>query len=300
MAKHSLVWSAVCDRMQTIQTICHAIEFFYDDLDPDNVTTKEEWNDLFVGESDMYHTTFGDAWAGTSMEGWRLFRDHFTELAAQLVDQVGLERFPRQCGDPPVIDPWRRRPDDLAQYLTGADCTLDAGLRVLYWAAVIEIPNARHRSPQHTELVYNWVSNLPEFDSGRCWLSPLPFAWIWEAVVHLANGRVAESQEQHMWSGPKTPKDLEKVLDRHPDRKFTPAELARSWKVKAAKVLTWIRAGDLPAINTAALTSRRPNYRIGLDDIRQFEQRRRVARKTDSAVGSRIRKQKSSNIIQFF
>ncbi len=52
---------------------------------------------------------------------------------------------------------------------------------------------------------------------------------------------------------------------------LTPPEIARRFSVDAAKILTWIRSGELRAINTATTTGGRPRYRISPADLAAFE-----------------------------
>lgn len=54
----------------------------------------------------------------------------------------------------------------------------------------------------------------------------------------------------------------------------TPAILAERWGVKIDKVHGFIRSGELVAINVASSDSSRPRWRIPLEAVRQFEQRR--------------------------
>lgn len=75
--------------------------------------------------------------------------------------------------------------------------------------------------------------------------------------------------------------------------KLTPPELARLWGISPDKVLSWIRSGELRAINIATDRTARPRYVIDEKDIAAFEQRRangsqpaqRLMRKRRSAPG---------------
>jgi hypothetical protein len=58
--------------------------------------------------------------------------------------------------------------------------------------------------------------------------------------------------------------------------KFTPPELARRWGIDKAKVLAWIRSGELRAINVATRPTGRPRYLIDQHDVFVFEQAREV------------------------
>lgn len=57
---------------------------------------------------------------------------------------------------------------------------------------------------------------------------------------------------------------------------FTVTELAARYGVGRRKVLAWIRAGDLPAINLAANNVCRPRYWISRQNVESFEETRRI------------------------
>jgi len=58
--------------------------------------------------------------------------------------------------------------------------------------------------------------------------------------------------------------------------KFTVPQLARQWGIDKAKVMTWIRSGDMRAIDGATKRGGRPRYLIDITDIAAFEQAREV------------------------
>jgi excisionase family DNA binding protein len=57
---------------------------------------------------------------------------------------------------------------------------------------------------------------------------------------------------------------------------LTPPEFARQLRVKASKVIGWIRSGELAAIDTAPRGALRPRYRISREAVESFERRRAV------------------------
>ncbi|MCE9556755.1 MAG: helix-turn-helix domain-containing protein [Planctomycetes bacterium] len=59
-------------------------------------------------------------------------------------------------------------------------------------------------------------------------------------------------------------------------QKISPAEVARRWGIKPTKVLTWIRAGELRAIDAATVRGGRPRFLIDLEDLAAFEAARAV------------------------
>jgi len=60
-------------------------------------------------------------------------------------------------------------------------------------------------------------------------------------------------------------------------RKLTPPEVAQLWGVTPDKIVAFIRAGELRAINAATPgRNQRPRYLIDRDDLEDFERRRTV------------------------
>ena len=55
---------------------------------------------------------------------------------------------------------------------------------------------------------------------------------------------------------------------------FTVSEVARRYRVSADKVRGWIKAGELHAINTAALLCGRPRWVVTSDALADFEKKR--------------------------
>ena len=54
----------------------------------------------------------------------------------------------------------------------------------------------------------------------------------------------------------------------------TPPEIAKAWGVDPAKVLHWIKSGELVATNLATRIGGKPRYRISATDLEAFMQRR--------------------------
>jgi hypothetical protein len=59
-----------------------------------------------------------------------------------------------------------------------------------------------------------------------------------------------------------------------PPRGYTAAEVARRLRVSKNKVLTWIRRGELVAVNTATVLCGKPRWVITPDALAAFEKRR--------------------------
>jgi hypothetical protein len=78
--------------------------------------------------------------------------------------------------------------------------------------------------------------------------------------------------------------------------KSTPPELAKQWGIDVAKVLHWIKSGELRAINLATRRDGRPRYAIDQADIALFEAGRAV-----QPPAPRVRRRRADpNVIEFF
>jgi excisionase family DNA binding protein len=80
--------------------------------------------------------------------------------------------------------------------------------------------------------------------------------------------------------------------------KLTPKQVGARLAVSEDKVRSWIRSGELPAMDLGSRPGGRPRYRIDPDDLESFLQRRLV--RTQTASTSRRRKRGSDHIIEFF
>ena len=55
------------------------------------------------------------------------------------------------------------------------------------------------------------------------------------------------------------------------DKYITPAELSKRWGINLSKIIGWIKAGELRAINVAQRAGGRPRWRIAPSDLAAFE-----------------------------
>ena len=79
--------------------------------------------------------------------------------------------------------------------------------------------------------------------------------------------------------------------------KLSPRDIARCWGISPRKVLTWIRNGQLRAIDVSGRNSSRPQYRVDVDDLAAFENRL-LAPSSPKRPARRPRKDPS--VIEFF
>lgn len=78
-------------------------------------------------------------------------------------------------------------------------------------------------------------------------------------------------------------------------RYFTPPQIAERFGVDPCKVVRWIRAGQLHAVNVGD-GSKRPRYRVSPADLAVFELSRAV-----QPPAPRIRRRRADpSVIQFF
>lgn len=79
-------------------------------------------------------------------------------------------------------------------------------------------------------------------------------------------------------------------------QKSTPPQVAQLWGVSPEKVIEWIKAGELRAINAATRCGGRPRYLIDLHDLEAFELRRSAA----PVANTRRRRRSEPGVIEYF
>ena len=122
------------------------------------------------------------------------------------------------------------------------------------------------------------VSTQPIWLTGYRVISDLPsFLLISAALSNCEMGRLLMS-EQHT--------------------KLTPPQIASRWGVSVDKILTWIRTGELLAMNAATKVGGRPRYLVDVNELAKFEAKRTVARET--ADPSKHRRKRATDAIEFF
>ena len=77
---------------------------------------------------------------------------------------------------------------------------------------------------------------------------------------------------------------------------MTPPAVAERYGVEPAKILTWIRSGELRAVNVATTTGGRPRWKVSPADLALFE----AARAAGPTPKVTRRRRKTPGIIEFF
>jgi len=77
---------------------------------------------------------------------------------------------------------------------------------------------------------------------------------------------------------------------------LTPPQVAKRLRVSPDKVLAWIRSGELRAVDVASRGASRPRYRVTLDELRVFENRR----STHSSPTPPPRRSRDTNVKRYF
>jgi hypothetical protein len=77
---------------------------------------------------------------------------------------------------------------------------------------------------------------------------------------------------------------------------LTVAQVAERYAVTEAAVLSWVRSGELRAVNCARHAgAKKPRWRISGEALAQFE-----AARTPAAPAPRVRRQKPPSVIEFY
>jgi hypothetical protein len=78
---------------------------------------------------------------------------------------------------------------------------------------------------------------------------------------------------------------------------LTPPEVGRRWRIKAERVISFIKSGQLRAMDVASPTSTRPRYRIDMAAVLEFESTRSGAR---TPKPLRRKKARQTDVVEFF
>lgn len=83
-------------------------------------------------------------------------------------------------------------------------------------------------------------------------------------------------------------------------RNLTPPDIAKLYGVATAKVIGWIRTGELKAMNLANRGCTRPRYSVTPDALEQFEQSRQVIPDGGASTTKRLRRQAQTGVREYF
>jgi hypothetical protein len=76
---------------------------------------------------------------------------------------------------------------------------------------------------------------------------------------------------------------------------LTIADLARRWRISRDKIRSFVRRGELVAVNLATTLSGRPQWRVTPESVEKFERRR-----TSAPPPKPPRRKKRADLIDFF
>jgi hypothetical protein len=80
-----------------------------------------------------------------------------------------------------------------------------------------------------------------------------------------------------------------------PAHGLTPNELARLLRVSPDRVRLWIKTGELPAVNTASVSCRKPRYVVMPWHLREWERKR-----TATPPPRAKRRRKRTTMVDYF
>lgn len=81
---------------------------------------------------------------------------------------------------------------------------------------------------------------------------------------------------------------------------FTPPQVARARGLRTAKVLAWIRSGELEGVNCAEKHDGRPRWRISAEALEAFDSTRSSRQLPQRVARERRMATRQSEVIEFF
>lgn len=81
---------------------------------------------------------------------------------------------------------------------------------------------------------------------------------------------------------------------------FTPPQVARSRRVRVGKVLAWIRAGELCAVNCAQRRDGRPRWRISAGALAAFDAARSNRAMAPAVPPPRRKRRGDEGVVEYF
>ena len=83
-------------------------------------------------------------------------------------------------------------------------------------------------------------------------------------------------------------------------RNLKPTEIAKIYGVSTAKVISWIRHGELSALNLAHRGCTRPRYSVKPEALEAFESARQVIADGGEVATPKLRHREPVNVKQYF
>lgn len=83
-------------------------------------------------------------------------------------------------------------------------------------------------------------------------------------------------------------------------RNLTPPVIARQYGVATAKVIAWIRQGELVALNLAHRGCSRPRYSVTPEALEQFERNRQVVPDNCESTTQKLRRRAAGTSKDYF
>jgi hypothetical protein len=83
-------------------------------------------------------------------------------------------------------------------------------------------------------------------------------------------------------------------------KKVSVPHLAKEWGVSTAKIIAFIKSGELRAIDVSTKQDKRPRYLIDRTDIEAFEQARSVVPDGGLSATTKLRRHAAKNVKEFF
>jgi Helix-turn-helix domain len=87
------------------------------------------------------------------------------------------------------------------------------------------------------------------------------------------------------------------TIEKQKRQKLTPGSIAELYGISLGKVLSWIRRGELRAVNVANRADGQPRFRIDPEDLRDFENRRACV---PAKPAPRTRRKRQGGVTEYF
>lgn len=197
----------------------------YATADPEEPLTATDWDELLTlrmlivasqegddgtgqravpDAGDRRGLTIAEAWATVLIPARDLLTGPFANWALRVVEGFGVATFPHDAPDPgfPRREQGWYELGAAVPLLTGTSDVIEAGMRVILWAAASRNPHFCHRSEEYPILVWQWANNLVEFSNGVCRTLREVMAWVAAAFENLVGTMSGEVPGTLPRSGP--------------------------------------------------------------------------------------------------